>query len=86
MSYIFYNCFLLKKIPDISDWNTENVTDMKAIFAYTTSLESLPKQIFSWNTKNVVNMSSMFLGCSSIKFLPENVSLKKMLYFCTMFV
>ena len=71
MSYIFYNCFLLKKIPDISDWNTENVTDMKAIFAYTTSLESLPKQIFSWNTKNVVNMSSMFLGCSSIKFLPD---------------
>ena len=32
MSSIFCECSKLSSLPDISKWNTNNVTDMKQIF------------------------------------------------------
>ena len=32
MRSIFYECELLESLPDISNWNTENITDMSFLF------------------------------------------------------
>ena len=32
MSYIFYKCESLSSLPDISKWNTNNVTNMLDMF------------------------------------------------------
>ena len=32
MRGLFLNCFSIKLLPDISKWNTNNVTDMDYIF------------------------------------------------------
>ena len=42
MKSMFANCLSLKKIPDISKWNTDNVTDMSRIFAKCSNIISLP--------------------------------------------
>ena len=67
---MFYNCSSLKFISDISNWNTENVTDMREIFCNCSSLEYLP-DISNWNTRNVTNMNGLFFDCSNLKSLPD---------------
>ena len=42
MSEIFAECSSLSKLPDISKWNTENVTNMMELFYNCTNLASLP--------------------------------------------
>ena len=32
MSGMFYNCSSLQSLPDISKWDTKNVTDMTCMF------------------------------------------------------
>ena len=59
MSDIFNGCRSLKSLPDISKWDTKNVTDMSEMFYWCTSLNSLP-DISKWDTKNVNDMSWMF--------------------------
>ena len=49
---------LLWQIPDISKWNTKNVTDMSYLFCCCENSESLP-DISSWDTSNVKDMSNM---------------------------
>ena len=49
MSYMFYYCGSLNSLPDISNWNTSNVTDMSYMFFNCSSLKSLP-DISNWNT------------------------------------
>ena len=49
---LFYECSSLKSLPDISKWNTNNVTDMSCLFYKCSSLKSLP-DISKWNTNNV---------------------------------
>ena len=39
---IFAKCSSLESLPDISKWNTNNVTNMCGIFAKCSSLKSLP--------------------------------------------
>ena len=39
---MFYECSSLKLLPDISKWNTNNVTDMSYLFYKCSSLQSLP--------------------------------------------
>ena len=56
---MFSGCKSLSSLPDISKWNTNNVTDMREMFSGCKSLSSLP-EISKWNTKNVKNMSYMF--------------------------
>ena len=39
---MFYNCNLIKELPDIANWNTKNVTDMSYMFCGCESLYSIP--------------------------------------------
>ena len=69
MSYMFYNSKLIK-IPDISEWNSENVIDMSYMFNQCICLLSLP-DISNWNTKNVINMRALFEYSISLSSLPD---------------
>ena len=44
MSCMFANCESLSSLPDISKWNINNVTDMKAMFQKCSSLTVLPEK------------------------------------------
>ena len=60
----------LISLPDISKWNTANVTSFCCMFKDCLSLEFLP-DISRWNTTNVEDMTYMFSGCKSLEYLPE---------------
>ena len=49
----------LLSLPEISNWNTQNVTNMSNMFSYCESLKSLP-DISKKNTINVHNMNDIF--------------------------
>ena len=70
MSYMFYGCESLISLPDISNWNTNNVNNMSYMFSNCKSLTSLP-DISNWNTSNVTNMSSIFFYSYSLISLPH---------------
>ncbi len=57
----------LTSITGLEYLNTENVTDMNAMFAECTSLSSL--DVSHFNTQNVTNMGFMFSNCTSLKAL-----------------
>ena len=59
---MFNGCKSLKSLPDISKWDTKNVTNMSAMFRDCSSLKYLP-EISKWDTKNVTYMNSMFDYC-----------------------
>ena len=61
MSFIFSYCSSLSSLPDISKWNTSNITNISYMFSYFSKLSSLP-YISKWNTSNVTNMNYMFYG------------------------
>jgi len=42
MNFIFRGCSILLSLPDISKWNTNNVTDMSYMFNDCSILSSLP--------------------------------------------
>ncbi|WP_051067115.1 BspA family leucine-rich repeat surface protein [Mycoplasma yeatsii] len=46
-----------EKIEGIEKWDTSNIVDMSAIFAYATIFD---QDISSWNTSNVTDMNFMF--------------------------
>ena len=69
ISYMFFGCVSLLSLPDISKWNTSNITNMSYLF-YWCSLPSLP-DISTWDTSNVINMSYMFYWCNSLLSLPD---------------
>ena len=60
----------LFSLPDISQWNTQNVTKMNDLFNDCWLLSSL-SDISKWNTQNVYTMSNMFRNCSSLSSLPD---------------
>ena len=60
MSGMFYGCSLLLSLPDISKWNTNNVTDMSSMFF---KLSFLP-EISIWIANN--DMINMFDGCEQL--------------------
>ena len=57
-------------LPDISNWDTDNVINMSYMFCKCSSLVSLP-DISKWKTNKVTNMSNLFNNCSSLSFLPD---------------
>ena len=61
MGYMFYGCSSLKKL-NISNFNTNNVTDMSGMFSGCSSLKEL--NLSNFNTNNVTYMRHMFSGCS----------------------
>ena len=70
MCNVFCGCESLKAIPDISQWNIENVTDISGMFSGCSSLNSIP-DISNWNTKNLTDINNLFSGSSSLKSLPD---------------
>ena len=62
---MFSDCNSLINLPDISKWDTKNVTNMSCMFSSYKSLNNLP-DISKWDTKNVTNMSDIFLRCDNI--------------------
>ena len=64
---MFSGCSSLLSLPDISNWNTNNSTDMRCMFNGCSSLSSLP-YISKWNTNNVKDMNNMFYNCLNTIF------------------
>ena len=58
LHFMFSGCSELISLPDISNWNINNVTNMNNIFSGCTSLISLP-DISKWKTNKVINMNKM---------------------------
>ena len=58
-----YCCSSLTEL-DLSNFNTEKVTDMSSMFSNCEKLNKL--NLSKFDTKNVETMSSMFFGCSSL--------------------
>ena len=73
MSRMFCHCSSLQSLPDISKWNTSNVTNMRGMFLGCSSLSSLP-DISKLNTSNVTSMRYMFGSCSSLSSLDDIIS------------
>ena len=77
MSYMFAGCSKLTEL-NLSNFNTNKVTDMYYMFAYCSGLTNL--DLSKFNTKNVKNMSFMFNRCSGLtnldlsKFNTDNVT------------
>ena len=69
-SCMFWGCYSLISLTDISKWNTNNVTNIGGLFNQCKSLKSLP-DISKWNTSNVTNMKEIFNGCESLISLPD---------------
>ena len=67
MKEIFYFCY---SVPDVSMWDTSNISNMSYLFNYCKSLTSLP-DISKWITSNVTDMRGMFLDCESVASLPD---------------
>ena len=63
MQKMFSNCKNLSSL-DLSNFNTEKVTDMNKMFYNCNKLSSL--DLSNFNTEKVTNMSGMFFGCSAL--------------------
>ena len=63
----FYGCENLTTIEGFEYFNTENVTNMRDMFGYCTSLKSL--DLTNFNTENVTDMYYMFAYCKSLESL-----------------
>ena len=63
----FYGCENLTTIEGFEYFNTENVTNMRYMFGYCTSLKSL--DLTNFNTENVTDMYYMFAYCKSLESL-----------------
>ena len=57
-------------MPNISNWDTKNVSDMGYIFYECSSLSELP-DISKWNTKKVSNIYQSFNQCVSLLVIPH---------------
>ena len=69
---MFHKCEFLKFLPDISKWNTSNVTNMSFMFSSCKTLTSLP-DISKWETKEEDRFmyNEMFSGCSKFLNIPD---------------
>ena len=70
MKSLFCDCSSLISLPDISKWDTNNVTDMSFIFSGCEKLNELP-DISKWNINKVDKMEDMFEDCSSSLIIPN---------------
>lgn len=66
----FFLCENLLEIDGLSNLNTEEVTDMSAMFYDCKKIQSL--NLSSFDTQNVTDMSSMFNGCLKLTSLNLN--------------
>ena len=78
MSYMFYNCKLLKSLPDFDRIDTSKITNIEYLFFGCESLESLP-DLSKWNTSNIINMkyspnTEYAAMICFIEKIPENIA------------
>ena len=59
-NHMFYGCASLTNI-NLSNFNTQNVTNMSNMFSLCLSLTNI--NLSNFNTQNVIDMSSMFYNC-----------------------
>ena len=85
--YMFYECDKLTNI-DLSNFNTQDVTNMRSMLSFCWSLTNI--NLSNFDTQNVTDMSDMFYECKSLKninlsyFNTQNVSdMKYMFYDCS---
>ena len=57
-------------MPDISNWNTENISTAVSVFAYCSKITYLP-DISKWNINKSTCIDRMFEGCSSLIEIPN---------------
>ena len=69
MGYLFSDCSSLNSLPDISKWDTRNVSDMSHLFYNCSSLTSFP-DISVWVIKRKLKKDSMFQGVDK-KIIPK---------------
>ena len=69
---MFYGCSSLINI-DLSNFNTNNVTNMNRMFFGCSSLKNI--DLSNFNTNNVTHMFGMFAGCSSL----NNINLSNLI-------
>ena len=69
MNSMFSGCSSLQSLPDISKWNTKNVTNMSKMFKSCSSLQSLP-DISKWDINKNLYRDSMFYGVDK-KLIPK---------------
>ena len=62
---MFNECFKLKEIRGINNFNTSNVTDMNSLFQFCSEVISL--DLSNFNTSKVTNMGWMFNECHKLK-------------------
>ena len=67
MHMMFYNMQNLTTIEGLTNLNTQNVTDMYALFYNCPKLESL--DLSNFKTESVTDMMQMFTNCTSLKSL-----------------
>ena len=60
---MFYDCYYLTNL-NLSNFNTQNITNMSYMFYNCYSLKNL--NLPNFNTQNVTNMSRMFNNCKSL--------------------
>lgn len=63
----YFNFVNLSSIEGLENLNTEEVTNMQAMFYGCSGLQTL--DLTSFNTGNVTNMEAMFYGCSGLQTL-----------------
>ena len=62
MSYMFFNC---NNLPDISKWNTSNVTNMSSMFGGYNNQPDISK----WDTSKIDDFSLLTLQSSPINII-----------------
>ena len=74
---MFYNCSSLKKLSDISNWNTKNVINISNMFQNCESLTTIP-DISKWDISNIKYMKETFKNCKLLSNFPnlENWEIK----------
>ena len=66
MSYMFSNCESLPNL-NLSNFNTQNATNMRGMFNACISLPNL--NLSNFNTQKVTYMSCMFSSCYNLKYV-----------------
>jgi surface protein len=82
MKGMFYGCAELQTVPNIESWNTENITDMSALFKQAFVFNS---NIGSWNTANVTTMEGLFQDAKAFNQNIGNWDTKKVTNMRAMF-
>ena len=82
---MFKGCSSLLSLPDISNWNVENVTSMNNMFESCSSLIDIP-DLSKWEINKNVTFKNMFSKCFSLIKIPyfiennNNIADKKQIF------